>query len=362
MPQLIRRLSFVVPGPLDTPTGGYTYDRLVIDGLRDRGWDVDVPVLGGDYPLPDAAARAHAAGVFAGLPDGALVVADGLALGALPAEVTPHADRLRLVALVHHPLALETGVDEATAAALFSSEREALTAARAVVVTSRATAGRLDAYGVGAGDVTVIEPGTTPMPAARGSRRVDPAADLELLCVASLVPRKGHQLLIDALHQVRERRWRLTCVGSLTLHPDTAAGIRALAAARGLGDRVTFTGALDGDALAAAYDRADVFVLPTHYEGYGMAVAEAVARGLPVVTTRTGALPDLVDERSGAVIAPGDLDALAVALDRLIGDDRHRQRMAAGAAARAAALPTWPQAAAAFDRLLERVADGDLQR
>ncbi|MGD9902160.1 MAG: glycosyltransferase family 4 protein [Vicinamibacterales bacterium] len=355
-------LSFVVPGSLDTPTGGYAYDRRIVEGLRDRGWRVTVRELAGDYPMPDAAARARAAALFATLDDGALVVADGLALGALPDETAPHAARLRLVALVHHPLGLETGLPAEVAAALVASERAALAMARAVVVTSPATAAGLDAFGVPADCVTVVEPGTDPAPPARGTRRADPHAEVHLLCVASLVPRKGHQLLVEALHALRERRWRLTCIGSLTLHPETAAGIRALAAARGLADRIAFTGALHGAALAAAYHAADAFVLPSHYEGYGMAVAEAVARGLPVVATRTGAAPALVDDASGVLVAPGDLDGFTAALDRVVADDVYRDALAAGAARRAALLPTWPDAAAAFADALQRVADGDVQR
>lgn len=350
-----RRLSFVVPGALDTPTGGYAYDRHVIAGLRDRGWQVDVHVLEGGYPFPDAAAVARADALLASLADETLAVCDGLAFGALPATAAREAARLRLVALVHHPLALETGLDPAAAAALRVSERSALQAARAVIVTSRATATTLAEFDVPADVVTVVEPGTAPVAAARGSRRSTPGADVQLLCVASLVPRKGHLLLVEALHAVRSLHWRLTCVGSLTLHPETAAGIRALAAARGLGGRIRFAGAAHGEALGAAYDAADVFVLPSWYEGYGMAVAEAVAHGLPVVATRTGAAGDLVDERSGVLIEPGDLDALTAALDRVIGDDACRAALAAGAAARAAALPTWPQAAARFETALLEV-------
>ena len=108
---------------------------------------------------------------------------------------------------------------------------------------------------------------------------------------------------------------------------------------------MTFAGAVQGADLDVHYDRADVFVLPTFYEGYGMAVAEAVARGLPVVCSRTGALPDLVDARSGVLVPPGDVDALAEALAAVIGDDALRARLAAGAVARAATLPTWPDTA-----------------
>ena len=356
-------MSLVVPGALDTPTGGYAYDRAIVGELRARGWQVDVHTLGGGFPHPDPGGLADAEALFASLPDGAVVLCDGLAFGAMPGPAERHATRLRLVALVHHPLAAETGLAPARAAALFESERRALATARGVVVTSRSTAAQLADYGVAADRIAVVMPGTAAAPPAQGTRASNPAAAAQLLCVASLVPRKGHAVLVEALHRVRELPWRLTCVGSLDLDPATAREVRDLAGARGLETRIAFPGPVRSADLGGYYDSADVFVLPTFYEGYGMAVAEAVARGLPVVGTCTGALPELVDERNGVLVPPGDLEALTLALGDVIGDDTRRERLAAGARARAAGLPTWPQAAAAMESaLLEARSHGVLQR
>ena len=358
-----RTVAFVVPGSLDTPTGGYAYDRRVIAELETRGWRVDVLRLENGFPFPGDEALADAARQFAALPEGALALCDGLAFGAMPAVARAHGDRLALVALVHHPLALETGLDRATAAALTASEREALAVARGVVVTSPATARLLAGYGVTAERITVAVPGTErPRPAA-GTRSADQQAPVHLLSVASLVPRKGHALLLDALHRLRGLKWQLTCVGSLELDPTTAHAIRATARERGLDARITFVGAVPSDDLHRFYDAADVFVMPTLYEGYGLAVAEAVARGLPVIGSRTGGIPDLLDEHSGVLVPPGDADALATALDRVIRDDTWRVHLAAGAWARAATLPTWPETAAAVEgALLRAQTDGELQR
>jgi len=192
---------------------------------------------------------------------------------------------------------------------------------------------------------------------------VRPQAPVQLLSVASLVPRKGHALLLDALHRLRDLPWQLTCVGSLDLDPPTAQAIRAAAHERGLDARISFVGAVPSADLARFYDAADVFVMPTLYEGYGLAVAEAVARGLPVIATRTGGIPDLVDEHSGVIVPPGAVDPLTTALDRVIRDDAWRSRLAAGAWARAATLPTWPETGAAVERaLLAAETRGKLQR
>ncbi|MFI5179439.1 MAG: glycosyltransferase family 4 protein [Vicinamibacterales bacterium] len=367
-------LYFVVPGDLEARTGGYGYDRRIILGLRDLGWTVEVRRLDDSFPLPTPAARAHAGEVLAALPSGSTVLVDGLALGALAAEAERESARLRIVALVHHPLAAETGLDASVARALENSERRALAAARSIVVTSAATASRLAGYGVGANRIAVVEPGTDPAPLARGSASGDrPAVDssrpsalshqlsaishqpfeVSLLCVATLTPRKGHELLVSALAALPHRMWRLTCAGSLDRDPATVARVRAQVEAAGLAERVSFTGDLDAAALAVVYERTDLFVLPTFHEGYGMAVAEALARGLPVVSTATGAIADLVGPDAGIVVAPGDLPAFTDALARAIGDAELRAHFAAGARRVRSRLSTWGDAAALMASALE---------
>lgn len=356
----------LVPGDLDTRTGGYGYDREITRGLMELGWRVDVCGLDASFPHPTAAARARAAAALASLPDGTLVLADGLAFGAMADEAEREAARLRFVALVHHPLALEHGLDPATTQALVASETRALRTARGVVVTSDATVESLTPFGVAPDRVAVVRPGTSAAPLARGSRGVAPPhgdRPVELLSVATLTPRKGHDVLFDALASLRHLQWRVTCAGGDRFHPATTEAVHAQVARLGLGDRVAFTGDLDAAALARAYDRADVFVLPTRHEGYGMAVAEAVARGLPVVSTPTGAIPDLVDDTSGVLVPIDDVGALTRALDGIIGDDAERARLAAGARARRDRLPQWSDAARQMAAALRRFGgDGSVPR
>jgi glycosyltransferase involved in cell wall biosynthesis len=363
----------LVPGDLATRTGGYGYDRRIIAGLRDRRWTVNVLRLDDSFPMPTPAARAHAAQVFAAIPDGSTVLVDGLALGALPEEVEHEASRLTIVALVHHPLAAETGIDPAAAAALEISERRALAAVHSIVVTSHTTAARLADYGITANRIAVVEPGTDPAPIARGSAiSREPSAidhvpsainhvpsaishepsDVALLCVATVTPRKGYELLISALAAIPQRNWRLTCAGSLDRDTATAARVRAKLRDSGFEDRVSFVGDLDQSALATEYDRADLFVLATLYEGYGMAVAEALARGLPVISTATGAIANLVGD-AGIVVPPADPRAFTTALSSAIGDSVFRGILKARSCRRRDRLPTWDAAAAAMARVLE---------
>jgi glycosyltransferase involved in cell wall biosynthesis len=351
------RLTVVVPGDLQTRTGGYAYDRRVIAGLRERGWSVDVLLLDDSFPFPTPAAREHATRVLAAIPDGATVLIDGLALGALPDEIARERERLRMIALVHHPLAAETGLDPAVTAALEDSERRALAAVRFVVVTGRGTAAALARYAVALERIAVVEPGTDRAPLARGSAPQPSAlshepVEVALLCVATLTPRKGHELLFRALASLPHRRWRLTCAGSLDRDCATVERLRAQLRADGLADRVDLVGDLDAAELTVHYDRADLFVLATLYEGYGMAVAEALARGLPVVGTATGAIPELVTDEAGIVVAPGDLAGFTAALARAVGDTSLRQRLANGARRVRDRLPTWNDSVSAMERVL----------
>ena len=331
-------IFFIVPGNLDTPTGGYIYDRHVVEGLRARGWLVELRRLDGAYPYPAAADRIAAAATFAAAPDDSVAIVDGLALGALPREARDHAGRLRLIGFVHLPLADETGIGAAHARALHESEREALTSVRHIVVPSSGTRDRLrEQYGVNPADVTVIEPGTDRAPAARGSSG-DP---VRLLCVATLTPRKGHETLLRALAQVPDRHWRLTCAGSDDRDHVTANQLRALAGQLGIDAQVRFIGSIDQQTLGRHYDESDAFVLATFREGFCMGVAEALAHGLPVVSTPECGVQDFIRQDAGILAPPADVQAWSTALATIIGDAQARARLAAGARRIRERLPDW---------------------
>jgi glycosyltransferase involved in cell wall biosynthesis len=289
--------------------------------------------------------------LLAGIANDSIVVVDGLALGVLPDELAREADRLRIVALVHHPLAAETGLDAKTREDLDRSERQALESVRHVIVTSRATATTMIDYGIDAFQISVVEPGTDHAPLARGTQN----PTIELLTVATLIPRKAHTVLFRALAAVPLRNWRLTCAGSLDRDRATVTRLRAQLHSDKLADRVRLIGEVDGEVLGACYERADVFVLPTMYEGYGMAIAEALARGLPVISTNTGAISELVREDAGMLVPPGDIPALTEALTQMIGDEAVRQRFAEGARRTRDCLPTWEDSARKFADAIDYV-------
>jgi glycosyltransferase involved in cell wall biosynthesis len=343
--------ALVVPGTLAARTGGSIYDRRIVEGLREMGWSVRVHSLDASFPQPTQSAVAQAGAVFDSIPSATVTLVDSLALGAIPDVIEHHGSRLAIVALVHLPLAADIGIGEDDAVRVAAAERRALAVAARVVVTGRATLALLEGYNLPPANVVVIEPGTDPAPVATGSR----GARIQLLSVATLNPGKGHEDLLTALAAVPSREWQLTCAGSVTRHPPTADRIRAVIREHRLDDRVSLLGELDAGALEAQYDRSDVFVLATLRETYGMAVAEALARGLPVVSTRTGAIPDLVGTEAGLLVTPGDVPALADALGRVIVDADVRAGLRAGARRVRPSLPSWDQAVARMAATLESV-------
>jgi len=349
---VVRRIAFAVPGDLATPTGGYAYDRRMIAELEHLGWQIDIVDLGEGFPWPGGAARKDALALLAAVPDGRAIVIDGLAFGVLPDAAARLRSRNPLVALVHHPLAMETGLTDQQSDEFRASERAALAAASHVIVTSDATARQLAAdYGVPAACITVARPGNDSVPMAQGSRD----GVVRLLSVGALVRRKGFDVLVAALATLADLPWRLTIAGDRDRDPKTSAQLDADIARHQLGDRTEVLGAVSPEKLAALYAASDVFVLASRYEGYGMACAEAIAHGLPVIGTNAGAIPDTVAAGAGVLVAPDDAGALAAVLRRTIENPEHRRRLAASARQAASRLPTWQDSAKLISRALEAV-------
>jgi glycosyltransferase involved in cell wall biosynthesis len=348
---VVRAVVFAVPGDIATPTGGYAYDRRIIAELGLLGWQAEVLGLGEGFPFPSADTRAAAGARLAALPLQHPIVVDGLAFGALPEAADALRASHRLIALVHHPLALETGLSATDRASLHRSERSALACARHVIATSKTSARLLAAdYGVASDRLSVVEPGTDRVAAQRREH----AGEVVLIAVGAVIPRKGYDVLVAALARLAHLPWRLVIAGDGGRSPDTYRRLEADIAALGLAGRVALPGAVSSEQLASLYSQSDLFVLSSRFEGYGMAFTEAIAHGLPVVGTTSGAIPQTVPDAAGVLVPPDDVEALAAALRRLIEDPAERERLAA--AARAARFPSWREQGAAFARLLKRVA------
>jgi glycosyltransferase involved in cell wall biosynthesis len=345
-------LYAVVPRGLDDPTrpsGGNVYDRQVLRGLAGRGRRVVELPVAGSWPAPEAADLHELDVLLVGIPSGSVVLVDGLVASAAAAVLPRYTERLRVVVLVHLPIGPDRG------------EELVLGSAAAVVTTSAWSRDRLrDWYGVRR--VAVASPGVDPVatdPPGRGA-----GGGAALLCVAAVHPGKGHDLLLEALAALDDRAWTLTCVGSLEVDPEHASALLAQVYARSWERRVLFTGPLTGGALATAYDAADLLVLPSRFESYGMVLVEALAHGLPVVATSVGGVPEALglepgpagtDTTPGLLVPPDDPPALAGALRAWLDDPGLREGLAHAAAARRPALRSWDDTVADVDAVLDGV-------
>jgi len=329
----VREVHAVVPEGIDDParpSGGNTYDRRVFEGLAELGWTVN------EHAVTTTAALAR---IVERIPDGAVVLLDGLIASPAPDALVPHADRLRQVVLVHMPFGHRAADD-----AVRVREREVLATATAVVTTSAWSRRRLgELYALPPDRVHVAEPGVDPAELAPGS----PAGDA-LLCVAAVVPDKGYDVLLDALATASDLSWRCACVGSLDRDPAFAEAVLRRTRNGALGGRVSFAGPRTGTDLDRAYAEADVLVHASHAETYGMVVAEALARGLPVIATDVGGVTEALGQgangtRPGLLVPVGDPGALGAALRAWLGDADLRGRLRRAAAERRASLTGWPR-------------------
>lgn len=341
---------FAYPGELSTNTGGYAYDRHVIKQLGELGWTVNPLPLGHGFPFPRQSIQMDAEKKLDALPDGSLVLIDGLAFGILHEWAERNTHRLRIMALVHHPLALETGLQQADKVRLEVSERLALKAAHHVVVTSPATARTLEAsYDVPSEKISVAVPGTEP-PGSAPVRDEIP----HIVSVGTLTRRKGHDILLQALAEIRDLTWRATIAGSDELDKATVRELHVLRRELDLQLRVDMPGALaDVRPLMAS---GEIFALASRYEGYGMVFAEALTHGLPIIACRAGAVPEVVPHDGGILVDVDDVQAFADALRRLLTDADLRQRLSHGAAEAGARLPGWLDTAQTISRKLKEFA------
>jgi glycosyltransferase involved in cell wall biosynthesis len=353
----VKAVTVVVPESIDDParpSGGNSYDRRICRGLAASGWSVQERPVPGSWPLPDRATNAMLTGVIAAIPDGALVLLDGLVASAVPDVLVPEARRLRLVVLVHMPLGGALSGDVAGAR---SRECAVLTAAAAVIATSSWTRrSLLERYALRPSQVHVAEPGVDAAELAPGT-----AAGTELLCVAAVTAHKGHDVLLAALTTLSDLSWRLVCVGTLKRERDFVERLQRQARESGVGDRVAFTGPQTGPDLDLAYAAADVLVLASRAETYGMVVTEALARGLPVVATAVGGLPEALGRGAdgavpGLLVPPADPAAFGAALRCWLDDAELRRRLRVAARERRSTLLGWTDTTAVVSRVLAEVA------
>jgi glycosyltransferase involved in cell wall biosynthesis len=347
----VTQAGFAIPGDLGLPTGGYMYARRVLKLFPLDGVTLKHIELPGAFPAPSDSDLVETERRLAELPKDAAILFDGLAYGAMPAVVIRRLQQ-PIVALVHHPLAHETGLPDERVRDLLAREKAALAFARRVIVTSPTTGRTLvQEFGVPAAKIAVAEPGTDPAPRAHGS-----GPPLQLLAVGSIVPRKAYDILVRALAPLAALDWRLTIAGATDRSSAAVAALRAAIDESGLAARIDVVGPLAPHRLAEAYDRTDLVLMPSLYEGYGMVLSEAMARGLPIVCTTGGAAAETVPDDAAIKVAPGDVAMLSAAVRRVLEDAVLRRRLADASWAAGQSLPRWQDTARMVARVIREAA------
>ena len=339
-------LVVAIPGDLATPTGGYAYARRVLALLPGEGISPRILTLPASFPAPNAADLDETVRLFAALPPGVPLLVDGLAYGTLPPATIAAAGDRPVLALVHHPLGLEEGLSETASRTLIDSERTALALATGVIVTSPYT-GRLlvERFGVSSDSIHVAVPGTEAVVDKGGGDPLRSTSAIAILVIGAVTPRKGYDVLIRALAGLTDMQWHATIVGALDRATEHVEALRLLVRASGLDGRVVLAGSVSDDELDAHYRRADIVVSSSLFEGYGMALAESLVRGLPIVMARGGAADETVPDEAALKVAPGDPLALAEALRAVLGDRALRERLASGSGKAGRRLPRWKDTA-----------------
>ena len=340
-----RPAVFAIPGDIETLTGGYIYERRLLLGLRAAGHDVTHLELSAAFPEPGKADMADAVRHLSAIDPERVLILDGLVFGAIDGLETVRAP---ILAMIHHPLALETGLSDARRAHLFATEQRNLDYAGHVLVPSRHTAEILTTqYGVAAPNITIAQPGTD---CPSGDRA--PTSPPLILSVGLQHPRKGHDILLKALTRLVDLPWQAVIVGRAH-DQDYATALAEMIADLNLTDRVTRTGVVPRASLDQYFRAATVFALATRYEGYGIVFDEALRWGVPIVSCDTGAVRDTVPPGAGLLTPPDDPGAFSEALRRVLTDDIAREKMADAAQTAGTHLPSWVDTAAVASSVLE---------
>jgi len=346
------QIAFVIPGDINLPTGGYRYNREIISNLRQDGLDINLVSHDGAYPFPSDEDLARAVSSIDEMAKADIAVVDGLLGGAVPDFMKKLSERMPVVALIHHPLCLENGINEKAAKALEESEGKGLAFVNGIITTSPATAKSVNAlFSWPIEKISTVLPGVD-----RGKRSIGSTdSTIRLLCIGSVIERKGHDYLIRALATLRHLNWRLDCIGSTEFDKKLFGKLQTKVMAENLEDRIVFHGSVSEEALEEAYLSADVFVLPSLFEGYGMVYAEAIVRGLPVIGTTAGAIPQTVPDTCGILVEPANATDLAKALEDMISNPQVREEYRRGAIRAEPDFPNWQDSARQFADYLRKL-------
>jgi glycosyltransferase involved in cell wall biosynthesis len=338
-------IHFLTMGNIYSLTGGYLYNMRMIEGLEQKGYSVNI--FGTDWPWNiksdlEKISLFH----FEKLAVGSCIIIDSLVLARLRSVVEKFSTRLTFIGLIHLPVSYQYTYGEF--GRISHEELIALRQMKQLIVTGRFTYDLLWKAGLNAARIRVVEPGTDQFPRKTHYKSVPS----ELLCIANYSAIKAHDILIRSLSRLASRDWTLHLYGDIGHDKEYSSGIYSLIEQLHLEKRVIMHGIAGRDEITAIFLLADLFVMPSLFESYGMALTESLAHGVPVLTTRTGNIPHTVPPGMGILVEPGNEEELTHAIRSLMDEPSKYASLCSTASQYHYLARSWDQAVMEFERII----------
>ena len=342
---------FLLSGDINSLTGGHLYNRHMVEGLKQKGHRVKVLRLDESTILTHAI-ELKSSSYFNTLPPGSCVLIDSLVLGNIPGALKKYSEKLTFIGLIHLPLTYNP-LPGKNRKHIATREVKAMMFTRHLVVTGRFTLRMLMEAGISHEKISLIEPGVENYPRKRYY------ADLPsvLLCISNYSQIKDQLLLVRAINKLRYNKWTLHMYGNTNTEKPYVTRLKSIIANKKMNDRILLHDSIDRNNISEAFLASDLFVLPSRFETYGMVLTEALAHGLPVVTTNSGNIPDTVPQTMGVFTEPGNLDSLVSAITLLFTNSQHYQSLCMAASGYYRQAKTWQNSLDMLERLITDIRD-----
>ncbi|HEX2933974.1 MAG TPA: glycosyltransferase family 4 protein [Bacteroidales bacterium] len=342
------KLHFLIPGDIDTLASCYIYDKRLIEGLKKKGHAVEVHRLSDDFPFPSDESIIQFTKTIRQIPKGETVIIDSLALGVIPAVLKELSITNPIIGLMHLPLSVDPNYSAYQRTLITKPEMEALGYVGKFIVSSLYTQETLINLGIDENKINLVTPGIDDVP----QKKNYPERPSKLLSIANMCRSKDHSLLVRALTALKDKDWELHCYGNLDWDRNYLADFQALIRKNNLQKKILVHGTISGKELSDAYLEADLFVHPSDFETYGMAMVEALAHGLPVVASTGGGIQKTIPSKMAQFFKPSDVYGLQSILEELFENPVIYKRLYTQALTYKQTAQTWSQTIELFEKAL----------
>ena len=341
-------VHFLIPGDIETLTGGYVYNKIIIEGLRKLDYKVSIYQLPVDFPFPSDKTLEECNQILTKIPFREPILIDSLAFGPLNKIIAENFGRNPIIPIIHLPLSYNPKYSEETKKHLKEQERNAFEYSPSIIAVSEFTKQLIVEYGINPEKIRVITPGVFKVP-----RKINyPHLPKKLLCVGSYLPAKGQLLLVQVLAEIKDKDWTLTMHGIQYFDPEYVQLIENFIVNSNLGERIFMKKQVSGNELIEVYLQADLFILPSLFENFSMALSGALTHGLPVITTNAGGISFSVPENMGLFVTPGNKSELIIAINELLTNPVLYKRLYLSTSAYYKTANTWENSVQQFHSLL----------